>query len=428
MECFNRMRYLRVGGKPGILWTVLMWILGMIDWSPTSSDDRNDEGQTIHIESRIEQFHATKTRRILCTTSLLFHVIIILGSISIIAGRTFCYFENHVHLMVTTSYLLYWPLTMSTSVICLAGAVKRNFKRYEWFQTTGVITWCRVLDESTFSNKIHVLQYRIQSLTPRVCAFIFFLSLATTTSIIEINGYSRYREECHTISLLISLILHVTNMFLYSTFCFMMFIQRKLLEIELNSAIEFIHNNFRDGQRAMNKVKSFFRQYMQLRQLMFPWLNIIVFTNAFSMTLFVTWKLQVSLTNPSASIVTSQPAISASVGFRSHVHNVFCNQTCMRDSDISDYWSSYFMFQVICEKTMMIVIAIIAVGGLDLKYQWDRFKMKMYLAINVEDEAWKRISDLVERMHPDIASDIIASFLIPLLGVVAGVIGGRYVS
>lgn len=35
-----------------------MWILGMIDWSPTSSDDRDDEGQTIHIESRIGKYKA----------------------------------------------------------------------------------------------------------------------------------------------------------------------------------------------------------------------------------------------------------------------------------------------------------------------------------------------------------------------------------
>ena len=228
-------------------------------------------------------------------------------------------------------------------------------------------------------DQLPALTYQIQSLTPRACVFVLYYSLATTNSILEIRWFVRQLQECQTAGAILWLVLHIVNIFYYSTFCYFLYVKRKLLEGECNSLIECIQNKAGDIRGCAFKVMYFFREYMQLRRLMFAWLNAAVFTNAFGITLFLTWRLRVPVTTFTSNATTTQPFDSGGMG--SQDHGNFCNRRCTEDSMQYAHLSSHFIIQVMSEIFMIMIFAVIAVGGLDLKYQWDRFKKMMYLDV-----------------------------------------------
>ncbi|PIK56843.1 hypothetical protein BSL78_06246 [Apostichopus japonicus] len=422
MDASDSVQYLRVGeGESSGLWTFFMWILGIIDWSNPLYHTRDHYFSEI-TTTRERCTTSACRRRILSVTSMLAHVVLTVGSLFVLAWSIDCFYMSQTHVMFTVSFLLfYWPVVMSGPVICIVATIKRHFKRNEWLRRRGVITWCRVFDESNFRGKLHTLNYGINSLTPRLCVLVLFYSLALITGVMEAAWYVSHPEECKTMPLLFCLVLHIINMFFYSTLCHFLYLQRKLLENECNNTVEYIEHHLADFRKCVTKTKEFFGEYLQLRTIMFPWLNAVVFSNSFGMTFFYSWRYRSIDINPSGP-----PAFGGSyLGSRGDNH--FCNRACAEDFLANAQLSKYFTVLVMSEKFIMFFFAVIVVGGLDLKYQWNRFKMKMYFVTNEEVDSWKRLSDLVERLHPDISSDVIASYIIPLLGLVAGVVGGQYV-
>lgn len=76
---------------------------------------------------------------------------------------------------------------------------------------------------------------------------------------------------------------------------------------------------------------------------------------------------------------------------------------------------------------MVVTFALFVVGGIDLKYKWDRFKLKINMTYTSGDAAfWKHLQKFVRHLHPDTLNDTIGVYIIPLFGIALGVISNGH--
>lgn len=311
---------------------------------------------------------------------------------------------------------------MSAPAICMIAAIKRHFKRRHWLRRPVIITWCRVFDETSFRENLHNLKYRVQFLFPRASVFVFLYTFATSVSILETILFIKRPTECRSYALRLWFALQIVSIYFYCTFCYFVYLRRKLLEIECAITVDLVKKNIGHWGTCVPKVKNFFREYMQLRQFVFPWLNIIIFSGTFSLAFILTWRMEIHDSIPATNITISQSFQNNG----SLPNDFFCLRSCTKEFEKDASLSTIFMIQELCVILIVIVLPVIAVGRLDLKYQWDRFKIKIYLNIDTTEDSWKNLSKLIERLHPDISSESLATIAIPLFGIVAGGLGGHY--
>lgn len=364
--------------------------------------------------------HSSFSRRILSVLSALFILSVSLGSVAILVWSFVYYHENETPLWYAISFLIfYWPIISSAPIVCIVATIKRQFKTPDWGQKY-VITWCRIFEEDGLEQQLDTGSYRSVGSTARTLVLIFFYLFVALNGLLESLWYIHKQNQCKSLALLLYLISHIVNMIFYSNFCYFLYLKRKNLEDDCQVALEYIEQNFEDPTKCVLKVKNFFREYMQLRKFVFPWLTTIVFCYAFGVTFYITWRFSLESSTINATTINLPQTLHDDIG------NISRPTSCAAQ-DQQRYLTVFFSTLVMSERLLMVLLPVMAVGRLDLKYEWDQFKMKMYLRISPEERFWKRISELAENLHMDCSFDYITTFLIPLIGLVAGFISGYYV-
>ncbi|KAJ8035890.1 hypothetical protein HOLleu_19703 [Holothuria leucospilota] len=383
---------------------VLSWTLALKEWSPSTA-----EGCQLHPSHSIRAGRSSRRRtRALFLTSLIFLILLTLGSFHTAVWYTLCFNDNHL-----SSFLLfYWPVVMSAQIVCATAAIKKCF--YGLPPATK-ISWMNIFSESHFFIKLYHLNF---GRLPGLAVFVFCYVFALFNSLLEICYFSRLDSSCHTWPRCICLISHILNLFFYSSFCYFLYLHRVILKRERKRTLSYVSEHIRDLKACMESVRGFYRNYYQLRKLLLPWINVVLFSTAYGVAVFFA---------PSDEQVDSTVIQNVTREISSHwltYLNYTCNISCEIENNEMDNSKFAFFFdcKVLSEKIMLVALALIAVGGMDIKYEWECFKMKLNLMYPADEfRGLQPLLKFLTEVHPNTARETITTFLIPFLGIACGI-------
>lgn len=274
-----------------------MWYLGLIEWcNPVTNYDEVCQDRLTIIN------RPTWQRRALFLTSMTFLLIMTLGSLFTATWYCVCYYGSLDHLLRFASFtLFYWPILMSSQVVCITAALKNYLK-----QPGNEIkyTYANVFNEQWFARKWYNRSKCFGKKAPlyELGAFALFYLLAGVNSYFELKYFLSLDIDCRPWPKYVSLVFHIGGLFFFSTFCYFLFLQRSILGEESQHTAWYVREHCPNLEACIQKVGQLFSEYYQLRQLLLPWLNFILFSTTFGLTAFFTWKYQEATSRNATSI------------------------------------------------------------------------------------------------------------------------------
>lgn len=219
---------------------------------------------------------------------------------------------------------------------------------------------------------------------------------------------------------------NVASLLFYSTFCYFMYLNRRALQIEGSNILNYVQRNVEAEEDCLAKVGKYFKRYLELRKILFPWINMITFSTTFGVTVFFTWDPNNS---HSSNVVGSSDGSDGIFGSWFH-HSGICQVTCGNSSDHNDGSENmeHFIVMVICEKVTVVTLALIAVGGMDVRYLWEDFQVKLNLVVYTSGKVGNlsNLRKFVNNLRVHSTSSSLATFVFPLFGIVCGILSEKH--
>ncbi|KAJ8025738.1 hypothetical protein HOLleu_33379 [Holothuria leucospilota] len=396
--------------KLPMLLMLVMWSLGIIEWSQPSDDEGSFHRPFIG--------NSKWRRRLVFTFTML--SFLVRGLITVLGATCYviCYFGKANHILGFISTLLcYWPPIIYAPVLCLI-AIFRNMSRTHHDDDRS-ITCMKVLSESGFTRQIsHFRASRITPL-PKVGVFIIFHGLAFILSFLIFLHYEK--KPCRTWLSLIWVAAEIISIFFFATFSYFVYLQRVILEEEGKQMIIFISKSKGELDICITKIQQFFCNYIQLRRLLLPWLCMILFSLTFGLTAFMMWTYKKS--NPSNNTHMVTTPVTTTAANPTFVDDFgIIDKLCPYSCDNSDQLGQGAIFWG--KVVMSFVLTFVVIQGLDLKYVWDNFTLKLDLMFSAKElKFWECLTNYVKELHPNVAFDTLFGFVIPVLAIAIGVLG-----
>ncbi|KAJ8021211.1 hypothetical protein HOLleu_38342 [Holothuria leucospilota] len=349
--------------------------------------------------------------------------ILIMGSLFTIYWYTVCFLGKSDHLFRFLSFLVtYWSVILSAQIICFAALARNNRRwRYHIYQET---SWVNLFREATFARKISSLDHSNRCCLPSMGAALFFYGIAAYLSFLEMYHFSIQHHRCSRIplQLYISHVSYIFSVFFFATFCYCLYLQRRLLEGKHDDTISFITKHSGKLYDCMDKTCDFFKEYIQLRSLLLRWLSFVLCCVAFGLAIFFTMNYKHLFSLSDISTMDDHD--------NEQTNNKFCTISCDKPTQ-AEVQISFLIFDllVFSEKLTIAAFALVIVGGLDIKSEWDSFRMSLHFMQTAKDgDFWKKFLSFVKKLHYDTTTETITSLIIPVLGLGIGLLSDGYVN
>lgn len=392
----NRGNDTRCQGRPSLWLLGVMWILGTLGRHSSSP-------RTSTISGTLSTIIVPVTLTISSSASAVLYLI--------------CFFGRSDHFLRFLSFLSYWISMLTPQLVCTVACLM-NFKKSACATHRVHIRWFRVFDGASFLEGL-----RCQNdYTVKFGMLLVFLALALPAAVAKAVYFNEMEKSCRDWIEFTWLFCDILNVTFFALFCYFLYLRRISLEEKAISASEYINRNVGRLNNCIQESRELFREYQQLRTFILPWLNMAIFSSSFGLTVFVTWNYE-DVADKSWNATTTASTFIDQFGLQS-----ICTYTCDQESYMKQ--SRVFVpFNVLmfCRYMMIAASALIVVKGLDVMYVWERFKTRLFFSYSAEDRKfWKILMNFVKKLHPNTTADIIFSFLIPLLGLASGMLGGKH--
>ncbi|XP_071854771.1 uncharacterized protein [Apostichopus japonicus] len=389
----------------------LMWLHGVVTW-PLSTGTTSSPMFGDNDKKRWKE-------RLTFISSLISLVILTFASTVALLLYLYCYFGKIDHFLRFVSYQCYWPSLMSAQIICLASLIKNQVgkrRNISWVKVFSGKCCARIM--STFTSNPGTVPL------PKFSAFlILYLLVPTVHSALKLTFFMKLKTECRNFPQYLWLISEISVAYFFSMFCYFLYLHRINLERESEVASKFIQQHVGEFDECISTVKTFFREYYQLRKILLPWLNFVIFNSTFGLTVFFTWNFN-EIVIPSTA--TSMPITDSYVPFHPN-ERAMCSYTCDREHFLhEDNFLVLYNSFVLWRHVMIAILPYYAANALDIKYVWTDFKMKLkFMHSRRERMFWKDLSIYIDSLHPNTTVDTINSFIFPIIGFASGFLSGK---
>ncbi|XP_071833102.1 uncharacterized protein [Apostichopus japonicus] len=388
----------------------LMWLHGVVTWplsTGTTSAMFDD-----HDKKRWKE-------RLTFISSLISLVVLTFTSTVALILYLYCYFGRIDHFLRFVSHQCYWPSLMSAQIICLAALIKNQVgkrRNISWVKVFSVKCCARIM--SSFTSKTGTIPL------PKCSAFlILYLLVPTVHSALKLTFFITLETECQNFPEYLWLISEISVAYFFSMFCYFLYLNRINLERESEIASKFIQQHVGEFDECISTVTTFFREYYQLRKILVPWLNFVIFNSTFGLTVFFTWNFN-EIVLPSST--TSVP-ITDSYVTSHHSERGMCSYTCDREQFLhEDNTFVLYNLVVLWRNVMIAILPYYAANALDIKYVWTDFKMEVkFMYSGGERKFWKDLTNYMDTLHPNTTTDTIGCFIFPFSGFASAFLSGK---
>lgn len=389
----------------------LLLLLGVIEWSSPKDVPNNDEKERERV-SLVGQSNVK--RKLIFLISLSVQLFMTISSALSAMFYLYCYFGKMDHFLRFVAFLCYWPSLISAQLICIVALLKRRFNRAS---REDEITWVTVFSESSCASQFPSLPpsrvLRLPKIGVFVCLFIpfpVFIVTARMAMFFNLNDDCRNWLQCAWTAF------ESIHVCFFAAVCYFLYLKRVILEESCKKTADYIKKHAGEMDLCLNKVRRLFKDYIQLRRLLLPWLTFVLFNATFGITVVVTWNYH--LIFPNGNQTTAMLTIETAEGKGDNPHSI-CPYSCDQISFLEDKHYVYIIYNMLvaCRHLMTAVLSFFVVGGMDLKYIWDRFRIKIYYKFTAKNFLfWKSLKKFVDSLHPQTTVANLLSFFIPMVG------------
>ncbi|KAJ8020880.1 hypothetical protein HOLleu_40590 [Holothuria leucospilota] len=398
--------------KPTVLLLVVLWSMGIINWSPPNGEGDED----LFLGPIIGNFRFCRKPVFILSVFAIFT----LAATSYFGAAMYfiCFFglkEHFVRFVIVI--VCYWPSLISGSIFFLPALVKNNCRKSKSGKRE--ISWITMFQESTFLKRLSNLEKFSTFPVPRLWIFVFFHFCGLLVSSVILVIYITVYTKCLTWLSYVWIAGQLIALTYFANFCYFLYLQRIILEVEYEQTESFIEQNPGQLEDCTEAVKRFFCKYYQLRKLFLLWLNIIFCSITFGVAAYVTWSYKGPEVTANSTVLPTQ--------FPLHLEGIrkACPYSC--DSKYLENHHSLFIYNCLAFAKLLIpaVLSLSATGGLDIKYMWNRLILSLRLMSTTgESDFWYPLIKYTEKLHPKTTMDTKLRFIIPILGLAFGFLGG----
>ncbi|KAJ8020877.1 hypothetical protein HOLleu_40585 [Holothuria leucospilota] len=384
---------------------IVMWCLGVFKSSQPFDYGYQDNWKLSPV--RGTEISKRRPNRVLTLSSTAVPFTLMTCSLSLAVLYLFCYFGRLDHYLRFVSFFICYWLTMVITQVIFTTASLKNLCKNSSSAYTDDIRWHNALNGTAFLRNLSVQINSHRGPWPNLFTFGFFIVFASFVALINIYFFTLLEEKCRNWTGYIWLVCDTLNLMFYGMSCYFLYLQRTSLQAIGKKVAVCVGENIVNFDYCTNQIKKFFREYLQLRKIILPWLRIIIFTSSFGLTVFFTWNYE------------ENKYLSPSVLNDNQLNATFiCSYACDKASFLKERNVLLFYNVLVISRNLMIaILALTAVGGFDIAYIWERFNMRLhFLTTASEGEQWKRLINFVKKLHPSTHAAVIFSFVIPLLG------------
>lgn len=400
---------------------LLLVLLGVTEWSAPSEGEKRKA-------NAFEIGRSKFKRRVLFLLSFSVQLVMTLSAVISSVFYLYCYFGMMDHFLRFVAILCYWPSLVSSQLVCMVAVLKRRFERPK---KEDEITWAAVFSEAACGRQFLFLKTSRWCRLPKLWVFVFvFLPFPTLIVLARILLFVNLREDCRNFLQCVWTAFECIYVFIFASFCYFLYLKRVLLEDSCARTADYVRKHCGHFNACLVRVRLFFKDYAQLRRLLLPWLTFVLLNSTFGITVVVTWNYQ--LIFPSNETTWhSQDVSGQSLSHMSETERegrALCPYSCDKISFVRGKQQFYVIYNmlVVCRHLMTAFLSCFVVGGLDLKYIWDRFRLKFYFMC-VQDgyEFWKKLKLVVDSLHPQPAIENFLALLLPMMGLATALLSGN---
>lgn len=262
---------------------------------------------------------------------------------------------------------------------------------------------------------------------PKIWVFLSFHGFAFAVSCLIAILYIVMYKSCLSWVSYVWMSAEIIALFYFALFSYFLYLQRIILEEEGKHTLSFITSKEGNIEVCMEPLKKFFCNYMQLRNVLLPWLCLVMFSSTFGLTAFFTWTYENNMETQKNSLHSNTTVAPTEQTF---YLGKLCTYSCNESHILAESTTHLVYSSVLLGKLIMpAVLTFLVIEGLDVKHVWDRFSMKLHLMFNTHNlEFWKCITEYSEKLHPNVTFDTLVGFVIPVLGLASGLLEGHHLN
>ncbi|KAJ8020882.1 hypothetical protein HOLleu_40592 [Holothuria leucospilota] len=398
--------------KVPFLLLVVMWSLGVIDWSPPKNRGSHD------IFPRPLIGNLKLRRRPFFVFSAAFIFTMTFTSYFGAATYFMCFVGLKQHfLRFVIVIVCYWPSFISGTVFTLHALIKNNCRKSR--RETKKTSWITLFQESTFLERLSYLENYKMFPVPKPFVFVFFHFCELLFSFVIVIIYIEVYNKCLTWLSYIWIAAQLIVLTHFANFCYFLYLQRIILEDEYEQTETFIEANRGNLEECTEAVTKFFCNYYQLRKLFLLWLSIIFFSITFGIAAYITWSYK-------KQDVAGFTVLSTQFPLHPQGMKKACPYSC-DDPKYLENQSHRLIFTILALGKLFTpaILSFNVTKGLDIKYMWNRLILRLHLMSKTgESDFWNPLIKYTEELHPKTTMDTKLRFIIPVLGLAFGFLGG----
>ncbi|PIK45309.1 hypothetical protein BSL78_17846 [Apostichopus japonicus] len=387
---------------------MVMWSLGLIDWSSPKQDIFGDH------PSFVAAVNGSKwKRRLLCVTSRLYLTLLL--SVTALCGYKYLdkYFGESNHFFHFASYFItYLPLMAAPQLICFLTTICRWFHNNNNFSDDREDYWWNVLSEPSVSKRLY--PFHLSKLQPpKLKYLLFFCSCGIINIIMETIHFCIYTKPPKTLKDDIyqsgEFVSTILNMWFFSLFCYFLFLQRLALESHFDHLLWFVRKHagcLADCQTKLNECLS---DFLGMRRLIRPWITFVICSTCFGLAVCVAWNYKV---------IGEEKAYVEMFT----ISEVNCSTTNFTTTAKSGF--GYLNALIFTNKFTVLILSLLSVGGTDIVNIWKKYLFYVNILCSPNNERfWRKFSKLMRKLEVNTSGDTIIDMLLPVLLLAFGILG-----
>ncbi|KAJ8020582.1 hypothetical protein HOLleu_40212 [Holothuria leucospilota] len=394
-----------------ILLMIVLWSLGIIDWSPPTCE-------SLYLYCPIigrSRLH----RKITFVVSIGWLFTMALTAYFGALTYFICFFGLKEHfLRFVIVVVCYYPSLMSGTMFYIPAFFSNRCKKSEIDEFN--MSWVNLFKESAFLQRINYIKKFNMFILPRLAVYVFFNICSLAVSFVILILYIEVYNDCLTWVSYIWTASEFIGLIYLAQFCYFLYLQRVSLEEEFKESECFIKANAGKLENCTQKVKNLFCNYFQLRKLFLLWLSIIFFSITFGIAAYATWSYKKPEIRTNSTVLPTQYPL----------HPKGIKKYCPYSCDDPKYFENQhhlLIYNVLAFAKLLIpaVLSFSVMRGLDIKYMWNRFILRLRLMSTTDHlDFWNTFIRYTKDLHPENQLDTKLRFIIPVLGLAFGFLGG----
>lgn len=382
---------------------VVMWSLGLIEWSQTTMDS---DGSLAPLEIVCG---GKWKRRLLSVTSRLYLTVIL--SVNIYCGAEYVdsFFGKSNHFYHFATYLTYWTLMIGPQLICFFTIIRRWFHVHHY--SVNREDWWKVFSESSVIKRIH--PFKLSTFAPPKWGyFLLFSSFGIINMVMEAIHFYLYTKPGinikHSIYKSGEFISTLLNMCFFSLFCYMLFILRFALDARFDNLILYVRGHCGDIAKCQKKLNECVYDFLSMQRLVRPWINIVVCLTSFGIAVCIAWVYK-RIGEENTPATTIYPTTEGVVPDTNITH--------------PNIGFQYLDALIFTNKITVLLLSLLAVGGTDLS-AWRRYAFQVKVLRSLGHKPfWRKYLKIIRQLKVDPEEQNVLDMLLPLLLLALGILG-----